>query len=63
MHASLAKEKNVAMKNFKRREKEIDGIMLNLSYIAGSINGIEGQNIAEFADFEEIEEAALALLE
>ena len=56
MHTSLAKEKNAAMKNFKKREKEIDRIMLNLSAIAGSINGIAGQNVAEFADFEVLEE-------
>lgn len=62
MHTSLIKEKNAAIKNFKKREKEIDRIMLNLSAIAGSINGIAGQNVAEFADFEVLEED-FALLE
>ena len=62
MHNSLNKEKNAAMKNFKKREKEIDRIMLNLSGIVGSINGISGQTVAEFAEFEVMEED-MALLE
>jgi hypothetical protein len=36
--------------------------MINLSGIAGSINGISGQTVAEFAEFEVVEEE-LALLE
>lgn len=62
MHTSLHKEKRVALANFKKREKEIDRIMINLSGIAGSINGISGQTVAEFAEFEVVEEET-ALLE
>lgn len=62
MYTSLGKEKKTALVNFKKREKEIDRIMLNLSGIAGSINGIAGQTVAEFAEFEVLEED-LALLE
>ena len=62
MHDSLRKEKTAALKGFAKREKQIDGIMLNLSGIAGSINGISGQTVAEFAEFEVLEED-LALLE
>lgn len=62
MHTSLFKEKKAALANFKKREKEIDRIMVNLSGIAGSINGISGQTVAEFAEFEVVEED-LALLE
>ena len=36
--------------------------MLNLSGIVGSINGISGQTVAEFAEFEVMEED-MALLE
>ena len=63
MHDSLRKEKTAALKGFAKREKQIDGIMLNLSGIAGSINGISGQNVAEFAEFEEVLEEDMALLE
>ena len=62
MYTSLAKEKKTALVHYKKREKEIDRIMLNLSGIAGSINGIAGQTVAEFAEFEVLEED-LALLE
>ena len=62
MNDSLRKEKTAALKGFAKREKQIDGIMLNLSGIAGSINGISGQTVAEFAEFEVLEED-LALLE
>lgn len=62
MHASLIKEKNASIKNFKKREKEIDRIMLNLSGIVGSINGISGQTVAEFAEFEIMPED-MALIE
>lgn len=62
MHTSLHKEKRVALANFKKREKEIDRIMINLSGIAGSINGISGQTVAEFAEFEVVDEET-ALLE
>lgn len=62
MHASLFKEKKASLANFKKREKEIDRIMINLSGIAGSINGISGQTVAEFAEFEVVEEET-ALLE
>lgn len=62
MHASLFKEKKAATANFKKREKEMERIMINLSGIAGSINGISGQTVAEFAEFEVVEEE-LALLE
>ncbi|PLK42117.1 DUF2130 domain-containing protein [Emticicia sp. TH156] len=56
MHQSLFKEKKAALLNFKKREKEIDRIMRSLTDIAGSINGISGQTVAEFTDFEEIED-------
>ena len=56
MHQSLFKEKKAALLNFKKREKEIDLIMRSLTDIAGSINGISGQTVAEFTDFEEIED-------
>ncbi|MFN8353668.1 MAG: DUF2130 domain-containing protein [Spirosomataceae bacterium] len=62
MHTSLAKEKKAAIANFKKREKEIDRVLVNLSGIAGSINGISGQTVAEFAEFEVLEDE-MALLE
>lgn len=62
MYDSLRREKNAALKSFAKREKQIDGIMLNLSGIAGSINGISGQTVTEFAEFEVCKED-LALLE
>jgi hypothetical protein len=62
MHKSLQKEKTAQLTRFKRREKEMDCIMLNLTSIVGSINGISGQTIAEFAEFEVVDEE-MGLLE
>ena len=62
MHSSLLKEKKAANGSFKKREKEIEHIVLGLSSMAGSMNGISGQTIAEFAEFEVVEEE-MGLLE
>jgi hypothetical protein len=55
MHDQLQKDKKQAIAGFSKREKQIDKIMLNLAAIAGNINGISGQNVAEWAEFEEVE--------
>jgi hypothetical protein len=52
MHTQLQKDKKQAIAGFSKREKQIDKIMLNLAAIAGNINGISGQNVAEWAEFE-----------
>jgi hypothetical protein len=52
MHDQLQKDKKQAIAGFSKREKQIDKIMLNLAAIAGNINGISGQNVAEWAEFE-----------
>lgn len=62
MHGSLIKEKKAQLANFKKREKEIDCVLINFSSIVGSINGISGQTVAEFAEFEVVDEEP-ALLE
>lgn len=60
MHKQLQKDKKQAILGFNKREKQIDKIMLNLTGIAGNINGISGQNVAEWDDFE-IEESKTLL--
>lgn len=59
---ALVKEKRSALNNFAKREKALDQILVNLVSIANGINTISGQTIAEFAEFEVVDEE-LGLLE
>jgi len=59
---ALVKEKRSALNNFAKREKALDQILVNLVSIANGINTISGQTIAEFAEFEVVDEE-MGLLE
>jgi hypothetical protein len=56
MHSSLAKEKQSVIRRLKQREKEIDQVLVSFSEVVGSLNGIAGHTVAEFEDFELVEE-------
>ena len=52
MQKSLNSEKKRALTTFKTREKQLDTILHSLTGMVGSINGIAGLTLAEFDDYE-----------
>jgi hypothetical protein len=52
MHGTLAKEKQSALRRFKQREKELETVLDTFAEVVGSLNGIAGHTLTEFADFE-----------
>ena len=63
MQKSLSSEKKRALTLFKTREKQLDTILHSLTGLVGSINGIAGLTLAEFDDFEVLEDDEQPLLE
>jgi len=63
MQKGLNNEKKRALTAFKTREKQLDTIVYALTGMVGSINGISGLTLADFDDFEVIDEDEQPLLE
>lgn len=61
MQKSLSSEKKRALTAFKTREKQLDTILHSLTGMVGSINGIAGLTLAEFDDYEVLDEEASLL--
>jgi len=59
---SLHDEEKVFLGRLKKRDQLLNRLLLNVLSIGGSVNGISGQTVAEFAEFEVVDEEP-ALLE
>ena len=59
---SLRSEEKAFFGRLKKREQQLNRLLISVLSIGGSVNGISGQTVAEFAEFEVVDEE-MGLLE